>query len=89
MAVTTTQARITDEKREREGRTATMNKVPEYNCPACSDQGGWEICHPSTDALIGWDECDQCPPRPPVYKEWTWRGIWKMSPAELAAQPPF
>lgn len=64
------------------------NTVRKYNCTACGDERGWEICHPSTDALVGWVDCRDCPPVPPVWKpvEPFWRGEWKRTPAELAAE---
>lgn len=65
-----------------------VNQVQRYNCDACCDQGGYEICHPSTDARIGWRDCDVCPPMPPVWKTVApfWRGEWKKTPAELATE---
>lgn len=67
-----------------------MNEVQEFNCNACHDDGGWEIYHPSTDALIGWRPCGKCPPRPLVFKVVSfWESTWKPSPAELATLPPF
>lgn len=47
-----------------------VNVVPEFNCYSCMDFGMYEICHPSTDGLIGWRNCEVCPPRPPLWKRW-------------------
>ncbi|QPB09732.1 hypothetical protein CPT_Shaeky_045 [Streptomyces phage Shaeky] len=72
--------------------TNALNKVHRYNCERCADEGGFEICHASTDALIGWEPCGECPPVPPVWKDmrgpngWGYESYWKRTPAELAAE---
>lgn len=73
-------------------------RIPQFWCGACDDQGGYEICHPSTDAVIGWQKCP-CASLP-VWKRqsrtfWRWgwerRGgwaqpRWKKTPEQLAAE---
>lgn len=36
---------------------ADLDAYPEPKCSSCWDSGQIERCHPSTDALIGWDPC--------------------------------
>lgn len=45
-----------------------FNVIPEFTCDSCSDQGGFEICDPSTDALIGWHPCEACKKIPPLWR---------------------
>ncbi|MFG3405610.1 hypothetical protein [Streptomyces sp. NPDC048142] len=68
-----------------------MNKAPEFDCATCADRGGWDVYHKSTDGLMGWIRCTECPTTPAAWKipEPFYRSEWKRGPAELAAQPPF
>lgn len=52
-------------------------------CSSCGDSGKIEICHPSTDGLIGWAKCENHTPYPVVYK---WPYDWKLTPSELTAR---
>jgi hypothetical protein len=62
--------------------------TPKYSCNWCWGEGGWEIYHPSTDALIGWRNCKH-----PIHLIALWKFPreykWKLSEAEIAALPPF
>lgn len=43
------------------------NKTPDFWCPSCGDEGGFEIYHPSTDAVIGWQPCRNHKPYPQTW----------------------
>jgi hypothetical protein len=75
-------------------RRAWLNRhnngvTPEHNCPWCLDYGGFEIYHPSTDAVIGWRNCEHSIHKVPRYGKCPSEYNWKHSPEEVTALPPF
>lgn len=43
-------------------RGAYERVMAERPCMACQGRGGFGVYDPSTDALIGWRPCSECPP---------------------------